>query len=444
MVFYYQRVDSTLGGTTFSGPVFQFIAPPVSTSTASNVLAGWATLNGSANPQGTATSAYFQYGTSTSYGSNTAILNLGNGNTAVPVSYNLSGLAKGTTYHYRLVIVSGSTTTLGNDQTFTTPASSPPTWHSTQVSALTNPSLNHMSNGARTGAAHSAWQLYFYRASDCNIWCVYWTGSAWVQQPLTTAANAQDWLAFGTSYNLCCYQSLDGRLWCVYWSGAQWVTVQLGTPPVGVAVAGDVVIDNGWNIIYYRGSDYKVYAVQWTGSQWAHTELGGAANVSKNLAVDAASHLVYYQGMDNQIWCEQWTGAVWQQVKLSSTANAGGSLTVDSKGLFAYYRSSVDNRAWTTYWNGSQWAQPQLNASANMLSTPGLASGTAAYPQQFTTLYLDNNGQCQSLYWSGSAWTHILLGDGGSALTGGLSFQPIYHWAFARRGDGNIVVFYYQ
>jgi hypothetical protein len=82
-----------------------------------------------------------------------------------------------------------------------------------------------------------------------------------------------------TAYSLLTYQGRDGKLWCVYWSGAQWVTVQLGTPPVGVTVAGDVVIDNGWNIIYYRGSDNKVYAVQWTGSQWKHTALGGTATV---------------------------------------------------------------------------------------------------------------------------------------------------------------------
>jgi hypothetical protein len=310
---------------------------------------------------------------------------------------------------------------------------------------LTNPNLNNMADGARTGVAHSSWQLYYYKGTDNNLWCVSWSGSAWVQQRLSSDGNVSDWLAFGTAYNLCCYQGRDGKLWCVYWSGAQWVTVQLGNPQGGVTVAGDVVIDNAWNLIYYRGSDSRMYAVQWNGSQWAHVTLSGTANVKGGLAVDAVYHLIYYQGTNNYVWCEQWTGATWQQVQLgTATPNVGGSLATDYKGLMVYYRSSADNGGWTTYWNGKQWTQVQLDASANMSATSGQASGVAPYTQQYDTLYLDGGGQCKALYWSGSAWQHVSLGDGGSELTGGLSLQPGVHWAFARRSDGNVIVFYYQ
>jgi hypothetical protein len=47
-------------------------------------------------------------------------------------------------------------------------------------------------------------------------------------------------------------------------------------------------------------------------------------------------------------------------------------------------------------------------------------------------------------YWNGTAWGNVLLGDGGAGLTGGLSLHPATKWVFARRSDGQVVVFYYQ
>lgn len=416
------------------------------TPAAASGNSAFATLTGTFNPHGVPTTAHFEYGFTTSYGQATPEVNIGSGNTSVSVKYNLAGLVNGVTYHYRLVTNSNGTITNGPDQTFTTSSTaSPPAWHSAQVTALTSPyNSNNMADGARSGAAHGVWPLYHYKGTDSNMWCVYWTGSAWAQLQLSSDGNVSDWLAFGTQYNLCCYQGKDGNLWCVYHNGAAWVTVKLGTPPSGVTVAGDVVVDTAWNIIYYRGSDSKVYAVQWNGSIWMHTGLGGAANVKDNLAVDLKYHLVYYRGTDNQVWCEQWTGAVWQQVKLTSTANVGGSLTADYGGLLVYYRSSTDNSAWTTYWNGSIWSQFQLDSLAGMSSTATSYSSITPFPKQYDTLYVDSGGQCKALYWTGSQWTHAFLADGAWNLTGGLSVQPGTQWVFARRNDGNVVVFYYQ
>jgi hypothetical protein len=408
--------------------------------------AAYATLTGTANPRGVPTTAYFEYGFTTSYGQTTPVVNIGSGNTAVTVRANVVNLVQGVTYHYRLVSNSNGSITNGPDQTFATaPGTPPPAWRSAQVTALNSPyNSNNMADGARTGVADSTRYLYYYKGTDSNIWAVFWSGSAWLQQQLSTDGNVSDWLAFGTMYNLCCYQGKDGNLWCEYFNGSAWATVKLGSPPSGITVAGDVVIDTGWNIIYYRGSDSKVYAAQWNGSMWTHTGLGGAANVKDNLAVDRKYHLVYYRGTDNQVWCEQWTGSVWQQVKLTSTANVGGALAADHGGLLVYYRSSSDNSAWTTYWNGSIWSQFQLDGQAGMSSSATSFSGIAPFTQQYDALYVDSGGQCKALYWNGSQWIHLFLGDGAWNLTGGLSVQPVSKWVFARRNDGNVVVFYYQ
>jgi hypothetical protein len=103
-------------------------APAVTTSAASGVTGTAATLNGTVNPEGAATTYQFQYGTSTSYGSVTPAspASAGSGRSAVGESAGLSGLSASTTYDYRLVATNATGTTNGSNQTFTTPAASPP------------------------------------------------------------------------------------------------------------------------------------------------------------------------------------------------------------------------------------------------------------------------------------------------------------------------------
>jgi len=58
-------------------------------------------MNGTVNPNGLATTYYFQWGTTTSYGNNTTTTSAGSGSANVNVSANLAGLTGGTTYHFR-------------------------------------------------------------------------------------------------------------------------------------------------------------------------------------------------------------------------------------------------------------------------------------------------------------------------------------------------------
>ncbi|WP_184338483.1 NHL domain-containing protein, partial [Prosthecobacter vanneervenii] len=84
-----------------------------------------ATLNGTVNPNGFVTTAQFEYGTTTSYGSTAAVtLSANSGTTAQNVSASLTGLTPNTVYYYRLsaVNVDGTQTTLGG--MFTTTLSS--------------------------------------------------------------------------------------------------------------------------------------------------------------------------------------------------------------------------------------------------------------------------------------------------------------------------------
>ena len=78
------------------------------------------TFSGIINPRGTATRYYFEYGTTTDYGSRIpatdASAGAGTTDFAVPASFTAVGLTPATPYHFRLRASNGGGTTLGADQ----------------------------------------------------------------------------------------------------------------------------------------------------------------------------------------------------------------------------------------------------------------------------------------------------------------------------------------
>lgn len=127
---YHFRVVASNAAGTSAGADQMFttsvLAPAVMTLPASTVGQTTATLNGSVNPNGVATSYHFDYGTSTSYGTSTPTQSAGSGTSSQPVSAARSGLVAGTTYHFRLVASSATGSTSGGDRTFTTATPAPP------------------------------------------------------------------------------------------------------------------------------------------------------------------------------------------------------------------------------------------------------------------------------------------------------------------------------
>ena len=128
--YHYRAVASNSAGTvygadttfTLSSPV---TSPSVSTSSATSIGPSSATLNGYLSSMGEASSCtvYFQYGTTTSYGSTTGTQAKSSTGT---FSQSLTGLSPGTTYHYRAVASNSAGTAYGADTTFTTSSSTVP------------------------------------------------------------------------------------------------------------------------------------------------------------------------------------------------------------------------------------------------------------------------------------------------------------------------------
>jgi hypothetical protein len=124
---YHFRVvaDNGTGGPQ-QGVDQAFVTAPAAGAGASGVTTRRATLTGTIDPHGVATSYHFNYGTTSSYGSSTPELDGGSGDVERLVSREIQGLLADTTYHVQVVATSADgVVRAGGDGLFRT--AQPPT-----------------------------------------------------------------------------------------------------------------------------------------------------------------------------------------------------------------------------------------------------------------------------------------------------------------------------
>jgi hypothetical protein len=97
--------------------------PVIGSTYASNVTSSSATLNTSVHPNGSDTWVNFQYDNNTR---STPVIDIGSGNSSIPVSQDISGLACGTQYSFRVTASNGAGTTQNGQQYFSTSPCPPP------------------------------------------------------------------------------------------------------------------------------------------------------------------------------------------------------------------------------------------------------------------------------------------------------------------------------
>lgn len=132
--YHYRIIASNSGGVAMPGEDKTFKAtdgtggtgggatamPVVTTGSATGLGSHDVILQGTVNPKGGTTLAYFEYGETASYGSQTTPQGVGNGPDPIGYSMGLSGLQTGTTYHFRFVASNSLGTRTGADAMFTT------------------------------------------------------------------------------------------------------------------------------------------------------------------------------------------------------------------------------------------------------------------------------------------------------------------------------------
>lgn len=127
---YYVRAYATNSAGTGYGESVTFKTmgdkPVAQAKSVSNITINSATLTGSVNPNLLSTAVSFEWGTSINYGN--TILAPGSpasGSASSDFSADLTGLAPGTTYHFRVKAINGLGTTNSDDMQFTTLGKAP-------------------------------------------------------------------------------------------------------------------------------------------------------------------------------------------------------------------------------------------------------------------------------------------------------------------------------
>ncbi len=128
-IYHYRVGGSNSLGVAYSDDrtfIIPCVEPSVFTLPASSLVNDTATFNGSVNPGGAPTAAWFEWGIRRApgivYDQSTAPVAVGNGTNALAVAQDLASLTPGLVYHFRLVASNRVGVVRGADQCFWTPA----------------------------------------------------------------------------------------------------------------------------------------------------------------------------------------------------------------------------------------------------------------------------------------------------------------------------------
>jgi hypothetical protein len=143
---YNYRIRASRSGNTSSGVNQTFttagLPPDCVTGAASNITSALARLNGTVNPNGIITTAYFDYGISATpiaYPISTTPQAMGSGISNTAITTDISGLSENTAYNFRAVANNSAGKTYGNNLVFVTGATpgSAPTCNTDNASNIT-------------------------------------------------------------------------------------------------------------------------------------------------------------------------------------------------------------------------------------------------------------------------------------------------------------------
>jgi pimeloyl-ACP methyl ester carboxylesterase len=112
-------------GSGSAAPPPPATAPTVQSLAATFIMPTSVQMNALVNPNGSLTLAYFEFGTTTSYGYTTGLGGNFGGTSDSPITFSMSGLSPSTTYHYRAVASNTGGAGVGGDVSFTTLVAAP-------------------------------------------------------------------------------------------------------------------------------------------------------------------------------------------------------------------------------------------------------------------------------------------------------------------------------
>jgi hypothetical protein len=120
---YFLRISATNASGKVTSSVVTFMSsyePGIQGVSATEISRTGVSLNATIEPHEYATTYYFEYGTTTSYGTKTTSKEIAAEVASKAVSESIAGLKENTLYHYRVVATNAEGTHAGPDQMFTT------------------------------------------------------------------------------------------------------------------------------------------------------------------------------------------------------------------------------------------------------------------------------------------------------------------------------------
>ncbi len=250
---YHYRITATNAEGTFHGldQTFGTTPPSASTEGATEISGNGVTLNAAVNPEDLETTYYFEYGTSTSYGSKMPLRGqaTGSGTENTEVNTAISGLSGDETYHFRVVAKNVAGTAYGEDETFTT---APSEWN---VQTLSQP--------AESGEEREAYGVSCAQPEMCVAVGSYWSLGVHTDVTLAEIWNGATWSAMETPNP----PGLEEGWMYGRYAVLRGVSCLTTSDCVAVGYyrnTGDV----GWEWLERTGEQVEPLAERWNGSTW--------------------------------------------------------------------------------------------------------------------------------------------------------------------------------
>ncbi|MFH1230427.1 MAG: putative Ig domain-containing protein [Planctomycetota bacterium] len=413
---YFWRINSKNAGGTTIGIVWNFttqIPPPptVTTNPATAITYNSAVLNGNVNPNGLATTAYFQWGQTTSYGNTTTAQAIGSGTSNVVVSANISGLSSNTVYNFRCVATNAGGTTYGTNRAFGY-------WLQTTFPLGTGVFVNTVPANANNDVTLSLTQNWFKRLP------------ATLPLARTDHAMAYDSVRQRTVLFGGCDSVSLSDTW--EWNGTNWILRASGTPPAqdGHAMVYDSVRQK---TVLFGGSGWGNGTWEWNGTSWGlHFDTAPSARCWHAMAYDLLRQKTVLfggftgTGFSNETW--EWNGINWTRrspVTLPSPRDRHAMVYDSVRQRIVLFGGITDtdwynNETWE--WDGTNWTRLYPTTSP-----PGRQAHAMAYDsvRQRTILFggITTGGvfSNETWEWNGINWTQQSpvtspSGQGGHAM----------------------------
>ena len=389
-------------------------------------------IDGSIDPNGSATTYVFNFGTTTAYGSTTPTGSAGAGMAIETVSATLAGLVPGTVYHADLVATNSAGTVTSGDLRFTTATGSPTTTlgppppptvatQSFETVAVANPAGAFDSLNAVSCVAPSFCVAVGFEGrgtSQVAPLIERWSGSSFttVSSPATPGA-ALSGVACSSASNCLAVGRVGLNTYAEDWNGRAWRMVATPSPQKsGNDILNGVACPTSascWAVGLRNGGTPALAALveHWDGRAWrvvaapspAGSELAGISCATTVDCWAVGANAATSFGAAHS-WSEQWNGRGWRVQSMPGTSGEALAVTCDRSG--ACWAATTERGVPVLGLRRGLWQRVQAPARAS-----------------FDALACASTHRCWAVggggaLWNGRSWTTATVSSNGGVLLG--------------------------